>query len=48
MTEATKKADATKADKYAPVKRALTPRELRRNAEKLRRNARNKRNARHG
>ena len=39
---------AQKADKYAPKKRALTPRELRRRAEKLRRNARNRRNARHG
>jgi hypothetical protein len=48
MAEATKKAEPAKADKYAPVKRAMTPRELRRHAEKLRRNVRNKRNARHG
>ena len=43
MTDAAKK-----ADKYAPKKRAVTPREQRRIAEKLRRNKRNKRNARHG
>ena len=47
MTTASKTA-ATKADKYAPKPRALNEREKRRVAEKLRRNARNKRNARHG
>ncbi len=37
-----------KADKYAPKKRVPNEREKRRIAEKLRRNVRNKRNARHG
>lgn len=37
-----------KEDKYAKKKRPLNAREQRRFAEKLRRNARNKRNARHG
>jgi len=49
MTTATQNATpANKADRYAPKPRALNEREKKRVAEKLRRNARNKRNARHG
>lgn len=44
MTAAT----TTDKSKYAPKKRELNDREKRRIAEKLRRNVRNKRNARHG